>query len=129
MKSDIKNEMDIYLLIDTFYEKILKHEKLSYFFKDAVNNWPYHKQQFVKYWSKQILFTDTYEGSPLPSHIAVDQRFDRSFERSHFEDWLMLWTETVDQLFQGEKAKLAKESGRNMAKNIHLKMFVNRTPA
>lgn len=128
MKARIESEFEIEMLIDTFYEKVLEHEELSYFFSEAVMNWEFHKQMFIKYWSKQILFTDSYEGSPLHRHIEVDRRFGRSFTKYHFEEWTRLWVETIDILFEGDKAELAKESGVNMAKNIYLKMFVNRKP-
>ncbi len=128
MKARIESEFEIEMLIDTFYEKVLEHEELSYFFSEAVMNWEFHKQMFIKYWSKQILFTDSYEGSPLHRHIEVDQKFGRSFTKYHFEEWARLWVETIDILFEGDKAELAKESGVNMAKNIYLKMFVNRKP-
>ena len=128
MKARIESEFEIEMLIDTFYEKVLEHEELSYFFSEAVMNWEFHKQMFIKYWSKQILFTDSYEGSPLNRHIEVDHRFGRSFTKYHFEEWTRLWVETIDILFEGDKAELAKESGVNMAKNIYLKMFVNRKP-
>ncbi|WP_258100222.1 group III truncated hemoglobin [Marinoscillum pacificum] len=128
MKARIESEFEIEMLIDTFYEKVLEHEELSYFFSEAVMNWEFHKQMFIKYWSKQILFTDSYEGSPLHRHIEVDHRFGRSFTKYHFEEWARLWVETIDILFEGDKAELAKESGVNMAKNIHLKMYVNRKP-
>ena len=125
-KKDITDEMDIYLLIDMFYEKILKNEMLSHFFQHAIESWPEHKQMFVKYWSKQILFTDTYEGSPLHTHIAVDHMYGKGFTKAHFDEWTRIWTETVNALFAGSKAQLAIEAGQNMAKNIYLKMFVNR---
>ena len=128
MKARIESEFEIEMLIDTFYEKVLEHEELSYFFSEAVMNWEFHKQMFIKYWSTQILFTDSYEGSPLNRHIEVDHRFGRSFTKYHFEEWTRLWVETIDILFEGDKAELAKESGVNMAKNIYLKMFVNRKP-
>ena len=125
-KKVIEDQMDIYLLIDSFYEKVLQHEELAYFFKHAVGNWPVHKQAFVRYWSKQILFTDSYPDSPLQAHIQIDQMYDNNFRKEHFEEWSRLWCDTVDALFTGDKADLAKESGSNMAKNIYLKMFVNR---
>lgn len=86
------------------------------------------KRIFLRYWSKQILFTDSYEGSPLHQHIEVDQRFDRGVAKFHFDEWTRLWVETFDALFESEKALSDKESGVNMAKNIYLKMFVNRRP-
>ena len=96
MKARIESEFEIEMLIDTFYEKVLEHEELSYFFSEAVMNWEFHKQMFIKYWSKQILFTDSYEGSPLHRHIEVDQKFGRSFTKYHFEEWARLWVETID---------------------------------
>ncbi|MBR10145.1 MAG: hypothetical protein CMP48_20950 [Rickettsiales bacterium] len=128
MKAQIRSKFEIEILIDTFYEKVLEHEELSRFFSSAVLNWDFHKKIFVSYWSKQILFTDTYEGSPLHRHIDVDQKFERGFTKHHFDEWARRWVETIDILFEGEKADLAKESGVNMAKNIYLKMFFNRKP-
>lgn len=125
-RTQITDEADIASLIDHFYEKVLKHPLLSYYFSEAIHNWPFHKDRFVQYWSKQILFADTYPETPLHRHVAVDRQFEQGFTKKHFEEWERLWVETVDELFEGDKADLAKESGRNMAKNIYLKMFFNR---
>lgn len=128
MKRQIVDTSDIEILIDTFYAKVLRHPELSYFFSESVGNWAVHKQHFIRYWSAQILFTDSYQGTPLHRHIEVDQHFERSFTRAHFEEWVRLWEESVNELFIGEKAELAIESGKNMAKNIYFKMFFNRKP-
>jgi|GEM_PF-3345421 len=125
-KRAIEDQYDIEVLIDVFYAKILRNKELSPFFSEAVKNWTYHKQQFVKYWSAQVLFTDSYEGSILPHHVSVDQKYGSGFTKAHFDEWTRLFVETVDELFEGEKAELAKESAQNVAKNIYLKMFVNR---
>lgn len=127
MKRELSDQYDIEVLIDVFYAKVLRHSELSFYFSDAVKNWTHHKKRFIEYWSSQILFTDTYEGSILPSHVAVDKKYGSGFKKEHFTEWARLWTETIEELFVGEKAELAKESGVNMSKNIYLKMFVNRT--
>lgn len=128
MKAILESEYEIEILIDTFYEKVMGHAELSYFFSEAVLNWAFHKKKFIQYWSKQILFKESYEGSPLHKHVAIDHQFGRGFNKHHFHEWARLWEETVKELFEGEKAQLAIESGVNMAKNIYLKMFVNRRP-
>jgi hemoglobin len=125
-KKPLQSAEDVSLLIDTFYQKVLEHPELSYYFSEAILNWPFHKERFMLYWTRQILFTDTYEGTPLHQHVAVDQKFERGFNKGHFDEWARLWMETVDELFDGPKAELAKESGTNMAKNIYHKMFFNR---
>ena len=126
IKKELNDEQDIATLIDSFYKKVLEHDRLAYFFTEAIHNWSFHKQQFIKYWSSQILFTDSYEGTPLHRHVHIDQHFEKGFTRQHFDDWAALWQETVEELFVGDKAELAKECGVNMAKNIYLKMFLNR---
>jgi len=41
----------------------------------------------------------------------------------HFQKWLLLFTETVDQLFEGEKAELAKQRATSIATVMQIKMF------
>ena len=126
MKKALGERADIELLIDRFYEKVLQSPELSYYFVHAIPNWDFHKERFIKYWTSQILFSDEYPETPLHQHVAVDERYQRSFTKHHFDLWAQLWVNTVDELFVGERAELAKESGANMAKNIYLKMYINR---
>jgi hemoglobin len=37
----------------------------------------------------------------------------------HFERWLVLWRETVDELFAGERAELAKAHALRVARAFH----------
>ncbi len=39
--------------------------------------------------------------------------------REHFERWLWLWTTTVDELFAGERAELAKSHANRVAIAFH----------
>ncbi len=129
-KRPLTDEYDIEVLIDVFYTKVLRHKELSVFFSDAVKNWEYHKKRFVQFWSAQILFTDTYDGgTPLPQHVEIDRKYGGKFKKEHFDAWTNIWVETVNELYVGEKAELAKETGENMARNIYMKMFLNRKPS
>ncbi|MBV6645824.1 MAG: group III truncated hemoglobin [Cyclobacteriaceae bacterium] len=128
MKNDITSKVDIARLIDHFYDKVLRDPDLNLFFKEAIGNWPYHKQRFVDFWSSRVLFADSYQETPLRSHIAIDKKFDNSFHPKHFEKWTSLFNETVDELFEGEKAKLAKDTGANVSQNIYKQMFIGRKP-
>lgn len=128
-RRELTDEYDIEVLIDVFYAKVLRHPNLSVYFSHAVKNWDFHKTRFVQFWSSRLLFTESYDGGTLlPQHVAIDAQFDHSFNKGLFDDWAQLWVETVNELFIGEKAKLAIETGEHMAKNIYLKMFFNRKP-
>ena len=37
----------------------------------------------------------------------------------HFERWLVLWRETVDELFEGQRAELAKAHAMRVARAFH----------
>ena len=128
MNRDITNRQDIEKLIDAFYNKIVFDSELALFFGESVKDWEAHKANFVNYWSKQVLFDDAYEGSPLRRHIDIDHKYNRSFKPEHFELWYRIFESTVDELFVGEKAQLAKEAAKNMAKNIYRQMFIGRHP-
>ena len=43
-------------------------------------------------------------------------------EEHHFDHWVGLWKETVDELFEGETADDAKNKGQNIAKMMAFKM-------
>jgi hemoglobin len=128
MKSDIKDRNDIDRLIRNFYMKVLDNKDIGKFFAEAVKSWDYHQERFVDYWEAQVLFHDSYEGSPLQGHIDVDRKFGHGFKPQHFEIWLRLFEGMVNDLFEGDKAELAKEAARNMAQNIYKKMFIGRKP-
>ncbi|MEZ5022537.1 MAG: hypothetical protein R2728_04615 [Chitinophagales bacterium] len=43
-------------------------------------------------------------------------------DKAHFERWLLLFNETIDNLFKGEKAQRAKWQGERMAEMFHHKI-------
>ena len=43
-------------------------------------------------------------------------------EEYHFEHWLKIWKETVNELFTGEMAENAKNRAQNIAKIMAFKM-------
>lgn len=126
MKKDITDRRDVGILIRKFYVKVLANEEIGKFFGEAVTNWEYHLERFIDFWESQIFFTDSWEGSILKGHIEVDQRFGHGFESEHFDIWYSLFENTVDEHHAGEKAELAKDTAKNMAKNIYRQMVIAR---
>jgi hemoglobin len=51
----------------------------------------------------------TYWGSPFPPHSQLP------VSQNHFEAWLKLWHESIDEHFAGEKADEAKWRAEKMA--------------
>ena len=61
-----------------------------------------------------------FEGNPVGAHIPINLQVP--MEEHHFDHWVGLWKETVDELFEGETAEDAKNKGQNIAKMMAFKM-------
>jgi hemoglobin len=98
---DIASTADIELLIDSFYENLLKIEDIKPVF--AGINIESHLPHIVAFWDLVLFDKEGYKTNVFDKHRGL-------FIKTHmFDEWLNVFTQTVDSLFVGEKAKLAKE--------------------
>ncbi len=124
---EITTREDVMLLVRTFYEKVQKDTLLGPIFNTAIPDWEEHYERLTDFWETNLFFRKKYKGNPMQKHIDVDRDNDGSINEMHFGVWLNLWFETLDQLFEGEAAQIAKNRARNMGTFIHLKIFEART--
>lgn len=111
MKEDINSLEDIQLLVDTFYGRIRKDDLLKDIFNGVIKDrWPEHLEKMYRFWQTVLLEEHTYFGSPFVPHAELP------VDKLHFERWVKLFGETVDDLFVGERADKAKWQGDRMAK-------------
>ncbi len=109
-KKDIATMDDIRLLVDTFYGKIRVDMLLGGIFNGVIKDrWPVHLEKMYRFWQTVLLEEHTYFGSPFPPHAQLP------VEQKHFDAWLKLWYETIDEQFAGTKADEAKWRGDKMA--------------
>lgn len=114
MKNDITNRDDIILLINTFYNKVKKDAVIGYIFNDVAKvNWEKHLPVMYDFWENVIFFTGAYTGNPMTTHKRLHQQTPLNTE--HFQEWIKLFTQTVDELFEGEKAGLSKQRAISIA--------------
>lgn len=117
MKQDISNMEDIKLLVDSFYGRVRKDSLLKDIFDDRIQDrWPAHLEKMYRFWQTVLLEEHTYHGSPFVPHANLP------VELQHFEQWINLFYETVDELFAGEKATRAKWQGERMASMFYSKI-------
>ncbi|NOS93685.1 MAG: group III truncated hemoglobin [Cyclobacteriaceae bacterium] len=107
MKKDIESRTDIELLVNQFYHKVKQDVLLAPVFNHV--DWPEHLPVMYNFWSSMLLGDQSYQGSPFQKHmpLAIDAR--------HFQQWLALFTQTVDEHFTGEKADEVKSRARSIA--------------
>ena len=122
MKKDIENRDDIILLINTFYEKVKKDEIIGYIFNDVAKvNWDKHLPVMYDFWENVIFFTGSYTGNPMTAHKQLNQKTPLNTE--HFQEWIKLFTKTVDELFEGDKAELTKQRAISIATVMQIKIL------
>ena len=108
---------DIKKLVDTFYEKVRKDDLIGPIFNEKIQDrWPQHLEKMYTFWQTVLLGEHTYFGSPFPPHANLP------VSHQHFEKWMELFKQTVDELFIGSIAEDAKWRAAKMAELFESKI-------
>jgi len=113
MKPILNNE-DVTLLVETFYAKVLKDKVLAPFFKQL--DFEVHLPKMIHFWNFVLLDQPGYTTNVVKKHLKMP------LEHAHFQQWLFLFNETIDELFEGEKVSLAKQRASIIAWTIESKI-------
>ncbi|MFN8274612.1 MAG: group III truncated hemoglobin [Flavobacteriaceae bacterium] len=114
MKPDIQNRKDIETLVNAFYDKVKTDAVIGYLFNEVAQvNWQTHLPKMYDFWQNILFFTGNYDGNPMAKHKELHLK--SSMNPSHFAHWNKLFTETVDQFFQGPKAEEIKNRALNIS--------------
>ena len=114
MKKEIENEKDIQFLITAFYKKAIADETIGYFFTDIIKiNWSTHLPIICSFWYSVLLGTTSYKGNPMLKHIELNKK--AALHKEHFNQWIKLWEETINEFFSGKKADEAKKKALGLS--------------
>ena len=120
MKTDIVTREDIEMMVRAFYDKVIKDPVIGPIFNDIARvNWEKHLPVMYDFWENAIFFTGGYSGNPMKPHQELNRIFP--LQEKHFSRWLDLFKSTVDELFSGEKAELAKQRATSIATIMQVK--------
>jgi hemoglobin len=114
LMNDILTRNDIQLLIDRFYTKVRADALLAPVFAHV--DWEHHTPIIINFWSSLLLGDESYQGNPFQKHIGL------AINPTHFQQWLKLFHETIDENFSGEKALEAKDRANSIAKMFQFKL-------
>jgi hemoglobin len=122
-KKDIESRDDIYLLVKTFYVKLMNDKVMSHFFeefKDPIHL-ETHLQTLVDFWSNILFYTGEYRKNAMQPHLDLQPKMP--FETIHFTHWLSSFNQSVDELFDGEMAHTAKSRALSIATVMKIKIL------
>ena len=117
MKNDINTRTDIEKLVNDFYDKVQRDQLLGPVFSHV--DWAHHLPIMYDFWSSILLGDQSYRGNPLQKHLPLP------IEGKHFDQWLKLFTETVNENFAGEKAEEVKMRAESIAGIFQLKLGIS----
>lgn len=120
-KKDIETRDDLHLLMQQFYKKLLADDSISYFFTEVARiNLEHHLPILVDFWDNILFGSDTYRKNAMQPHINLHAQ--SPILSHHFETWLRYFKNTVDDLFEGQRAFIAKEKATSIATVMKIKV-------
>lgn len=118
---DITTREDIEILVQKFYQKLTKDDVIGFFFTDIAKiDLSKHLPKMYDFWESILLGNPVYEGSPMAKHFPLNHLV--AMEEKHFNRWLQVWEETIQENYVGENADTAITRATNIARIMHHKM-------
>jgi hemoglobin len=115
---DISTREDCERLVRTFYGRALTDPIIGWLFTDIARlDLEAHVPKIASFWETVPLGAHSYRGGAFAPHAMLHMK--ARLRRGHFERWLSLWHATVDELFAGDRADLAKSHANRVATAFH----------
>lgn len=117
MKKDITTLDDIKTMVNSFYSQVRENELIGPIFDEVIQDrWGIHLEKMYSFWQTILFEEHTYFGSPFPPHAKLP------VEAKHFEQWVSIFNQNMDNLFEGPKAEEAKWRAAKMAQMFQIKI-------
>jgi hemoglobin len=115
---DIEDRQDCERLVRAFYGRALEDPIIGWIFTDVAKlDVEAHVPEIASFWETVLLGAQSYRGGAFRPHAELNMKV--RLRAGHFERWLVLWRTTVDELFAGERAELAKSHATRVARAFY----------
>jgi hemoglobin len=112
--TDIETRADCERLVRKFYERAFADPIIGFLFTDIAKlDLDAHVPRITSFWETILLGARSYGGGAFAPHAALHAKVP--LLRGHFDRWVTIWSDTVDDLFAGERAELAKAHAQRVA--------------
>lgn len=101
---DIETREDLEHLLSEFYKIATKDSEIGHHFNDL--DLESHLPIIVDFWEKMLFGKPIYFGNPMAVHKVLHEKSPLTLE--HFQRWVEIFGEKVDENFVGEMAEAAK---------------------
>lgn len=117
------DEIMIRNVVEHFYALARDDEVIGPVFRQAVpdERWQAHLDTIVDFWSSMLLGTGSYNGRPMPKHLALPELGD-----VHFRRWLALFRRTVEERCPPDIAALFVDRSERVANSFRINIRMRR---
>lgn len=125
---DINDRSDLEELMRRFYARAIPDAVIGHYFGEVTNmDLEKHLPLITDFWETIVFGVTKYKGNAIQVHQHLHQL--SAFKDEHFERWVTLFTSTVNELFEGERAELIKQRATSIATVMRMKtVYDNKIP-
>lgn len=120
-RHDIATRADCERLVRAFYAKAMTDTMIGYLFTDIARlDLEAHVPTITDFWETVLLGGEAYRGGAFAPHASLNRL--SPLRGGHFQRWLALWHQTVDEEFAGPTAEEAKRHATRVAQAFHRRL-------
>ncbi len=120
--TDICNKEDVIIFVNAFYSKVRVDTVIGPVFAAVIvdDNWNPHLNRMYSFWNTVLFAQQDYRGNPFSKHVNLP------ITNIHFQRWIDLLNETIDENFVGDKAEEVKMRAEKMRLMFQAKLEYTR---
>ena len=122
-RDQLCTEEDIRQMVNRFYDQVRNDAKLGPVFNTHIHDWDTHLERMVQFWSSMLRGTGTYQGTPMPKHVALP-----GLTGELFGHWLNLFQATLNTLPNQAMAAKARQLSERIARSLWFGYQLHHTP-
>lgn len=119
MKKDLESRADIEMFLKAFYTRALDNATLRDQFIHL--DMAHHIPIITNFWSSLIFYDQSYAGNPFIKHKEMP------LVKEHFNEWLKLFFQTLDEMYAGERADEMKKRADSIAQIFQYKLGIGKS--
>ena len=121
MIRDLRDRADIRELVEAFYRRAFADPLIGPIFTDVASmDLDHHLPIMCDFWETVLFRAGLYRRNALQLHLALNATYP--LQQEHFDRWLELWADNVDERFAGQKAELAKVQAVRIAGSMQRRL-------
>ena len=121
MKKDIETRKELEDFLWAFYKKAFADELIGRFFIEVVPlDLDTHVPVIANFWESVAFNKPSYRKNVMEVHQHIHHL--SKIKKEHLDRWVKIFTETLDENFEGSRTELMKQRARSIATLMDIKL-------